>query len=234
MGSAMFLLRRLSAAALVIVGTIGWGVAITSPAAVASSCTIKTHCYAVVNGPKSGIVGDNVLIAPSCLSIPSGNLVTDEMWLTHTGTTTYWVEAGYLQIGAGLSDGGIAGPGRFGFWAYLLPGHKFYAHVLQKNPSLRGTTVTIVRAPNKTYVAWFGAYHGVSPATTLTPTEGQWWSETTTVRAHSLYTGSQASYLTGSDDWHSGVPNAQVPRPGTSQTFRWIKKPVSYRAGVAC
>jgi hypothetical protein len=230
MGSSGRRLRILSAAALVMAGTIGWGIATTSPAA---ACTINTHCYGEANGPKSGIDGVSIDITPSCLSIPSGNFVTDELWLTAPGSTTYWVEAGYLQLGANLNVGGIATAGRYGFFGDNRPGGGFHNHVLHTNPALQDTAVEITKNTSSTWWAYFGQYSGESTSNTMSPTEGQWGSETTTASAHSLYLGTYALYETGSS-WSSGIPNPQTPAPSSPETFSWVTRYSSYKAGVAC
>lgn len=227
-------LRRLSVVALVIAGAIGWGVAITSPAATAdASCTVNSHCFGLALGPESGIKGDSVDIAPSCLSVPSGNFVTDELWLSQPGTNTYWVEVGFMQNGGNLNVGGIVRAGRYGFWGDRRPGSGGVDHVLQTNPPPVNTAVRIQRNTSTSFWAYFGRHAGLSTDNRMTPTEGQWGSETSSGAAHSLFAGSIARYLTRTG-WHSGIPHARTPRPGPPETFRWTVKYSAYRAGVSC
>ena len=152
-------LRHLGAAALLVAGTVGWAVA-AAPAAYA--CDINNHCFGVAFGSATGIDGGYVFVTPSCLSTPSGNFVTNELWLASSGGT-YWVEVGYLQLGSGVNLGGITTPGRYGFWGDRRPGSKFYAHVLQNNPSLSaGAPVEIYRLSSSSFQTYFNGYLGTS------------------------------------------------------------------------
>jgi hypothetical protein len=219
----------LCAAALLLAGTAGWAVASASPA---EACSVSSHCYGVTTGSASGIDGDYVFITPSCLSTPSGNFVTDELWLVNS-SAAYWVEVGYLQLGSGLNVGGIATAGRYGFWADSRPGGGFHAHVLQNNPSLSaGAPAEIYKVNSSTWETYFNGHFGQSTSNSFTPAFGEWGSETTSASAHSMHTGTTAEYETGSS-FHSGVPN---PSWGSSspQTFSWTTRYTNYKAGVPC
>lgn len=222
-------LRLWGATSLLLAGSVGWAVAAAPPA---NACTISSHCFGVAFGSASGIDGDYVFITPSCLSIPSGNFVTDELWLASSGGT-YWVEVGYLQLGSGVNLGGITTPGRYGFWGDNRPGSKFYAHVLQNNPSLSaGAPAEIYRLTSSSFQTYFNGYFGKSTSNSMTPAYGQWGSETSSGSAHSLSSGVTAEYETGST-WHSGIPN---PSWGSTspETFSWTSRYTSYKAGVPC
>jgi hypothetical protein len=222
-------LRNFGAAALIVAGMIGWAVAAAPPA---QACSLSSHCYGKTYGGVSGINGDYVFITPSCLSTPSTNFVTDELWLVSSGGT-YWVEVGYLQEGSGLNIGGITTAGRYGFWADSRPGGGFHAHVLQTNPSLStGAPAEIYKNGSSSWETYFNGYFGTSTSNTMTPAYGEWGSETTSGSAHSLHTGVSAEYETGSS-FHSGIPN---PSWGSTspQTFSWTSTYTSYKAGVAC
>jgi hypothetical protein len=224
--------RVLGIASLIIVGALSWGVSFPSPA---EACSIDSHCYGLALGPKSGIIGDYVVIAPSCLSTPSVNFATDELWLVDVGSTTHWVEVGYMQLGANLNVGGIVGAGRYGFWGDFRPGHTvFFNHVMVTNPSLASTNVEITRTSSSTWETYFGpTTTGESTSNTMTPTEGQWGSETSSASVTSHYAGTDAEYETSSG-WYTGVPNEQVPTPSAPETFSWTSKPANYTSGVAC
>lgn len=221
-------LRHFGAAALVVATTVGWGVATSSTA---QACTVSSHCYGEAWQSASGMDGDYMFITPSCLGIPSGNFVTDEMWLSSSGNT-YWVEAGYLQLGSGLNVGGIATAGRYGFWGDNRPGGGFHNHVLETNPSLSGTDVEIYKLSSSIWSANFGGYYGESSSNTMTPATAIYGSETTSGTTHSLFAGTAIAYETGST-WHDSLPS-----PGTAadspQTFAWTSGHVNFKAGAAC
>lgn len=229
MGSFTRNLRHLGAAAAILAGTAGWAVAAASPA---EACSLSSHCYGIAAGSASGIDGDYVFITPSCLSIPSGNFVTDELWLPSSGAA-YWVEVGYLQLGSGLNVGGITTAGRYGFWADKRPGSQFYAHVLQTNPPLSaGAPAEIYKNGSSSWETYFNGYFGTSTSNTMTPAYGEWGSETTSGSAHSLSTGTSAEYETGSS-FHSGIPNPSWEST-PPQTFSWTSTYTSYKAGAPC
>jgi hypothetical protein len=222
-------LRNFGAAALIVAGMIGWAVAAAPPA---QACSLSSHCYGKTYGGVSGINGDYVFITPSCLSTPSTNFVTDELWLVSSGGT-YWVEVGYLQEGSGLNIGGITTAGRDGFWGDHRPGSQFYAHVLQNNPPLSGgAPAEIYSLSNQRFQTYFNGYFGTSTGNSMTPSYGQWGSETSSGSAHSLGTGDTIEYRAGST-WHNGVPN-----PGwlsnSPETFSWVTRYTKYKAGVPC
>src|SRR4051794_7847113 len=74
--------------------------------AAASGCSPTTHCYGDAVAGISGVQGVAVDITPSCLTVPADRIVTNEAWLFQAiGNTTYWVEAGYMQLGAGAVAG---------------------------------------------------------------------------------------------------------------------------------
>lgn len=230
MGSLTLTLRLGAAAALLVAATVGWAGASASPA---EACSFTNHCYGTTEGTPSGIDGDYVNITPSCLGTPSGNFVTDELWLV-SSSATYWVEVGYLQLGSGVNLGGITTAGRYGFWADQRPGSQFFAHVLQTNPSLSaGATAEISKAGSATYNAYFNGHSGTSRSNTMTPQYGEWGSETTSASAHSLSVGDTAEYETG-DAFHSGVPSPRSWGSNSPQIFSWVTKYTSYEAGVLC
>jgi hypothetical protein len=221
-------LRYSGAVALLIAGTVGWGVAAASPA---EACSLTSHCWGDVSGGVSGINGDYVFITPSCLNIPSGNFVTDELWL---GNGADWVEVGYLQHGGNLNLGGITTAGRYGFWGDKRPGYNFSAHVLQNNPSLSGgAPAEIYKTGTNTWETYFNGYFGTSTGNTMTPTYGSWGSETTSGSADSLSTGTGTEYRTGST-WTNGVPHPGTPQQNSPQTFSWTTRYTAYKAGVPC
>jgi len=214
---------------LVASGVLG-GVA----AAPAQACTTSNHCYGTVTGTAAGIDGDYIFITPSCLSIPSGNFVTDELWLVDSASAPNWVEVGYLQLGSGINVGGIATAGRYGFWADQRPGGGFHAHVLETNPYLTGgVPAEIWKNTSSTWFAYFNGYTGESTSNTMIATHGDWGSETTSASAHGLHTGTGAEYEIGST-WHLGVPNPSGGTPALPQTFVWTTYNTDYKAGVAC
>ena len=230
MGSFTRKLRYLGAAALLVAGTIGWAAAAAPPA---QACSLSSHCYGTVTGSASGINGDYVFITPPCLSTPSTNFVTDELWLVSSGGS-YWVEVGYLQLGSGLNVGGITTAGRYGFWADKRPGDGFHAHVLQNNPSLSaGAPNEIYQLTSSTWQTYFNGYFGESTSNTMTASFGEWGSETTSSSADSLHTGDTVEYRAGST-WTNGVPHPTTPRQNSPETFSWTTRYTSYKAGVPC
>jgi hypothetical protein len=222
-------LRHFFAAALVAAATAGWGVA-TSPTA--QACTINSHCYGEAWQSVSGIAGDYMISTPSCLGIPSGNFVTDELWLTSSGNT-YWVEAGYLQLGSGLNVGGIATAGRYGFWGDDRPGDGFHNHVLETNPSLSGgKDVQIYKLSSSSWSTEFDGHFGASESNTMTAATAIYGSETTSNSAHSLFAGTDVEYKTGST-WHVGLPSPSTAAT-SPQTFAWTSGHASFKAGAKC
>jgi hypothetical protein len=229
MVSSAFRLRRFGVAVLIVVATVGFGVA---TAATAQACSVAAHCYGETFESPSGISGDFVIATPSCLSIPSGNFVTDEIWVTSSGNT-YWVEAGYLQLGSNLSINGIPGAGRYGFWGDKRPGQQFVDHVLETNPSLSaGAVVEIWRNSSTSWNTNFDGFPGLSTGNTMTATTAIYGSETTTASAHSLFAGTGVEYKTGST-WHTGLPSPGVDR-NAPQTFAWTSGHTNFKAGVPC
>lgn len=201
----------------------------------AQACTTSSHCYGVAFGDLSGIIGDAVTIEPSCLSIPSGNFVTDEVWLVDANAA-HWVEVGYLQHGGNLNVGGITAAGRYGFWGDARPGSRLFDHVLQNNPPLSpGVGAQIQTNGHDSWGAYFNGIGGFSTSNTMTPAFGEWGSETTSASAHSISFGDNAVYQTASG-WHVGVPNQ--PSSGISanspQRFSWAVNYYNYVAGVPC
>ena len=214
--------------ALLIAGT-----ATASPAQ--ASCTSTNHCYGVAFGDLSGITGDAVTIEPSCLSTPSGNFVTDEVWLVDA-TAAHWIEVGYIQIGSGTNVGGLTTAGRYGFWGDDRPGSQLFNHVLQNNPPLSpGVGAQIQSNGHDSWASFFNGHEGTSTANTMTPNFGEYGSETTSASAESVSFGDNAVYQTASG-WFTGVPGE--PGSGTTaespQTFSWQVKYNNYFAGVPC
>lgn len=142
-------------------------------ATAAYACSDSSHCYGVAYGHASGMTGVSAQISPSCLSVPSGAFVTDQLWWQDS-SATHWVEAGFLQLGGNLNLGGITAAGRYGFWADLRPNSSYSAHVFQNNPSLAYTTVSIRQSATNQYTTVFGGYTGSSSNNTMAANTGAW------------------------------------------------------------
>jgi hypothetical protein len=224
-------LRFFGAAALLVAVTIGGGIATASTA---QACSINTHCYGETYASHAGVAGDFVVAAPSCLGIPSGNFVTDEIWLTSSGDT-YWVENGYMQLGSNLNVGGITTAGRYGTWGDNRPnGGGYHMHVLENNPSLSGADIQISEHSSSSWDTIFDGYTGESTANPLRPVTVIYGSETSSASAHSHYAGTGLEYETGTGAvWHTGLPgySTNIDSP---ETFAWTSGTTNYTAGVSC
>lgn len=198
------------------------------------ACDLNAHCYGIGQTPNStNLNGIESTISPTCLSAPSGNFLTDEMWL-NDDTQSHWVEAGYLVEGSGLNVGGIMSAGTYGFWADLRPGYDFAAHVLQTSPSLAYTNVSILGVGNNTYQTAFGSHVGDSVANTMNADNIQVGSETTSSASHGYSFAKSAMWEDDAQALHSGVWQGQALTPNAPQQFSWITRPTSYNAGTAC
>jgi hypothetical protein len=229
MGIRSHRLRALLVAALLVAGSF---VLEATSALPAEACAPPSadHCYGEVYSSPSGIIGVYTYIQPSCLSIPSGNFVTDEAWLTSSGNT-YWVEAGYLQEGSGLNIGGITSAGRYAFYGDNRPGGGFHDHVMETNPPF-GVDTEIWKNTSST---WYANVDGItmeSTSNTMTSAQGIWGSETTSDTGHSLAAFSSVEYYVGST-WHSGLSSfgTLVESP---QTFSWTSPYTAFKAGSPC
>lgn len=196
----------------------------------AEACTVSSHCYGEAYSSPSGIIGVYTYIQPSCLGIPSGNFVTDEAWLSSSGNT-YWVEAGYLQLGSGLNVGGIASAGRYAFFGDNRPGGGFHNHVLETNPPF-GVDTEIWKNTSSTWYANVDGVQGESTSDTMTSTTGIWGSETTSNTTHSLAAFSSVEYYVGST-WHSGL-SSWGTAANSPQTFSWTSDYSAFKAGSPC
>lgn len=223
--------RSVSVLAALLLLPVASGVVAAAPA---YACDVNNHCYGIVTVNSSSIDGNQVDISPSCLSVTSGQFVTDELWLLGSGGG--WVEAGYLQHGGNLNIGGITQAGRYSFWADLRPGSTFYAHVLQSNPTLTYHTTAIWRSASNSFGVQMGGIT-VSPASTsnsMSVTGEEIGSETTANSGvHSYGWWRNIQYRSGS--WFSGLPaGTQSTSSNYPQQFSWISQPTSFNAGVAC
>jgi len=218
--------RSVAIGLAVLVAVIGTAFAGAPPA---SACSLSSHCYGIALGSASGFNGVFAEIQPTCLSVPSGNFVTDEIWMT--GANNAWIEAGFLQHGGGIDVGGITSAGRYGFWGQERPGGSFSNHVLVNNPPLQQTGAEIAPAGSGTWDVSMGT-GSVQTTNSLTVTGGNWGSETTSGSAHSFGIWSTNEYHAGGS-WHSGIPNA-TKSVNAPESFIWINKPVEFDAGVGC
>ncbi len=211
------------------------------PADPAFGCSGSTHCYGDDLSNVTGVKGVAVTIDPSCLSTPSGGSVSDETWLidAHSGIP-YWVEVGYLQLGAGASSGTspyvITGPGRFAFWEDYRPGHTdIDGHVLQNNPSLTaGAFASISANGGGTWRVAFNGYGSNSTSNYMVPTAIEVGSESNTAASKSYSFAYGAEYLNSGGTWTSGMASPTAPVQNSPERFTWVSKSTSYDAGITC
>lgn len=199
----------------------------------ASACDNNNHCYGTAWSNPSGIIGLAADISPSCMRAPNQTFTTDELWLEDSSAVN-WVEAGWLNQGTNLSIGGNTTAGIFGFYADSRPGGGFHAHILEVGPPT-GTFkhVAINKTASNTYYGGFDGHQGLSTGNSMTPTVGQWGSETNgnTTAGYSWVRNTQY-FSNGS--WHSGTGPDFSVEVDNNQNFSWISQPNSYNAGPSC
>lgn len=204
----------------------------------ASTCGLDPlpHCYAYAATIPPTIDGIASYIDPDCLSVPSNNAITDEVWLADASTN--WVEGGYVYNN-GLSLGGLTTNGVLGFWADQRPGAGgYHAWALVNNPPLTHRIVSVRQTSSSTFIVNFDGHFGYSTGNTQVPFVGIIGSETTdpTTTAHSYgFFGSMMYRSAGPfGGWSSSLYNPSSP-PGTGpEHLTWNVVGKSAFAGAYC
>ena len=220
--------KHMRRAALVVGFMMSLAAGIFAFAAPASACDINTHCYGIAIYSNGSIKGTHATIAPSYLTSPSSNFVTDEVWLVDS-TSQYWVEIGYIRNYANIN--GVS-QGLSEFWFDSRPGGGAHGHVLVSNPSLSARTFYITQSsPSTTYGVGDGSLYAYSTSNSMVPATAEIGSETTSASACSWSNDSSMAYTTGFG-W------VNLPSAGTSvnspQQLTWVSYPTNMNAGVKC
>lgn len=188
------------------------------------------HCYGLVFGHPAAVSGLGVTLSPACLYVPSGNFITDEIWLADASSPPNFVEVGFIDNN-GIPINGIPTSGRYGFWGDQRPGHLYAGHVLESDLPLYATGLSIQESGYQQFTVAFASHTGVSTSNSMTPRTPEYGSETTSNTGASYSTGTGVQYRNGS--WYNGVvsPTYLIQAP---QTFTWITATTSYHAGDPC
>lgn len=232
MKTALIRVIRIAVALMMTVGALSF-VSIAN-AGNANACSMKYHCYGVVQGTGRG---GYVEIYPACLWTTPGNLATEEMWVGNA--YNQWVEAGYDYQNNMRIDGDTkARTGRYAFWAKQTPSAWSY-HILETYPSLAKMTVELYWNSTNYYNLILNTtnHHQVSiynPMSTST-IDVMFGSESTSNYSHSVNDQKYIqSELSGPTDWRSGAiwPRAYIKN--APMTLNWLTSPTAFRSGISC
>lgn len=209
---------------------------IVESASSASACALtpnSAHCYGETWTSSGSVVGVADTIAPYCLSSPSGNFITDEIWLADSPESS-WIETGFLAVGSGVNVSGIATPGTYLFWGDDKPGGGgLHNHVIVTSPSLSATRLSIYENGVYTYAVNAGTYSTSSTSNTMNPYIGIYGSENTANSGTHSYGYFYSSDYLKNGTWGTGTNGTQSTQ-NAPESFSWSTLGSTFYAGVAC
>lgn len=186
-----------------------------------------------------------------CLSSPSNEFVTDEMWLVgpedHSNGQPTWVELGYMGYGGGGVDrfpwAHNQPPGRYTYWADNRPAVQdstggFNLHWLEQLPTFPSIDLVIGKDQGTTGDYNITTTHGTTIFTAeslrnyMDPNQNQYGSESTSNASHSYGLFSGTGYKK-QGSWYNGMENESAGSDH-AQTFTWVNRPHSFDAGMLC